>query len=177
MPNPLAPTTSDSRRVPFLTDRDNSGAPGFQKGVNPETLGSHTTPSLTVLVAPQALVSTGAYADIAAGDALAAGSALAVQAIKPATATRSSLTSTASADTGTSANLVLALNALRKGAIVYNESTAILYLGFSTTAVSATSYTVQIPASGYYEVPFWFSGQLRGIWAAANGFARVTELT
>jgi hypothetical protein len=91
---------------------------------------------------------------------------------KAGTATRSSV-GDAAADT-----LVLAANALRKGATVFNESTAILYLGLGTTAASATNYTVQIPASGYYEVPFWFSGQIRGYWASdAGGNARVTELT
>lgn len=94
-----------------------------------------------------------------------------VQQAKSVTGTRSSV-SAAVADT-----LVLAANTARKGATIFNESTAILYLGLGTTAVSTTSYTVQVPAGGYYEVPFSFSGQIRGYWAAANGSARVTELT
>ena len=98
-----------------------------------------------------------------------------VQLIRPATAARTSLTGTATADSGTSANLVLAANAARKGATVYNESTAVLYLGLGTTNVSVTSYTVQLPAGALYEIPFGFTGQLRGLWAAVNGAARVTE--
>jgi hypothetical protein len=61
MPNPNAPTTADTRRVPFLTDRGNSGAVGFQKGANPSTLGTHTTPSLAAVVVEDVLVSNGAY--------------------------------------------------------------------------------------------------------------------
>jgi len=99
------------------------------------------------------------------------------QLVKSGTAARSSLTSTATADSGTSANLVLAANAARKGVVVYNESTAIMYLGFGTAHVSATDYTYQIPAGATLELPFGFSGQLRAIWTSANGFARITELT
>lgn len=62
MPNPLAPTTSDTRRTPFMTDRDNAGAVGFQKGANPETLGTHTTPSLDTVVVEDVQVSLGAFA-------------------------------------------------------------------------------------------------------------------
>ena len=70
---------------------------------------------------------------------------------------------------------VLGANLERKGVAIYNDSTQVMYLKFGDTA-STTSYTVQIPASGYYEVPFWYAGKLDAIWAAANGNARVTEV-
>lgn len=58
---------------------------------------------------------------------------------------------------------------------VFNDSTAVLYLKYGATA-SATSYTVQIAAGGYYEFPQpTYAGQVDGIWASANGFARVTS--
>jgi peroxiredoxin len=74
---------------------------------------------------------------------------------------------------------VLASNASRKNATFYNDSTATLYLKFGSTAASTTSYTVQIPPNGYYELPNGsiYTGQLTGIWSAANGAVRVTELT
>lgn len=72
--------------------------------------------------------------------------------------------------------LLLAANTARRGATVYNDSTAALSLSLGTAAASATAFTVKVPASGYYEVPFGYSGQIRGIWAAANGAARVTEV-
>lgn len=83
--------------------------------------------------------------------------------------------STSVASSATSVTL-LAANAARKGATVYNESTSVLYVKFGTAA-SATSYTVQVVAAGYYEVPFGYTGIISGIWATANGSARVTELT
>jgi hypothetical protein len=59
------------------------------------------------------------------------------------------------------------------GRTVFNDSTAVLYLAFAATA-SETAYTVQIPADGYYEVPWNYDGVISGIWASANGNARTT---
>lgn len=69
-----------------------------------------------------------------------------------------------------------AANTARRGWTVYNDSTAVLYVKFGAGA-SATSYVVQLAAGGYYEMaaPI-FTGIITGIWAAANGNARVTEL-
>lgn len=59
---------------------------------------------------------------------------------------------------------------------VVNDSTAILYLKFGTTA-STTSYTVQIPAGGYFEFPLpTYPGVVHGIWSSATGSARTTEV-
>jgi len=87
-----------------------------------------------------------------------------------ATATRSDVASSATSVT------VLASNASRKGATVYNDSTKILYLKFGTTAAT-TDCTVRMMPGDYYEVPFGYTGRIDGIWASANGNARVTELT
>lgn len=89
-----------------------------------------------------------------------------------ATSTLSNVASSASSVT------VLALNTSRLGAMIFNDSTATLYLKFGATA-SATSYTVQIPPNGYYELPtpHLYTGIMDGIWSAANGNARVTELS
>lgn len=112
----------------------------------------------------------------AAGDSIAVTGAtspsapILTQSARSTAGTRSSVAA-AVADT-----LILAANALRKGVRVYNDSTALLYLGLGATAVSTTNYTAQVPAGGYY----WednFAGQVRGYWATATGSARVTELT
>lgn len=61
------------------------------------------------------------------------------------------------------------------GRAVFNDSTAVLYLKFGATA-SEASYTVQIAAGGYYEFPHpIYAGQADGIWASANGNARLTS--
>lgn len=81
------------------------------------------------------------------------------------------VTSVASATTNTN---LLQSNVGRLGFAVFNESTAILYLKCAANA-SVSSYTVQIAPSGYYECPFNYNGQVDGLWASANGFARITE--
>lgn len=71
--------------------------------------------------------------------------------------------------------VLLAPNILRLGATIYNDSTSILYVKFGTGA-SASSYTVQLPAQAYYEVPFKYIGHINGYWVSATGHALVTEL-
>lgn len=98
------------------------------------------------------------------------------QAVRSGTGTPSNVASSASSVT------ILASNANRLGATVTNDSTQILYLLLGSSAASTTNYTVQLAGStstgvAYYEVPFGFTGQLTGIWASANGNARVTELS
>lgn len=91
--------------------------------------------------------------------------------------TTGTLTSVA-ATTGAGGAQLLASNASRKAAIIYNDSTAVLYVALTTT-VSATSFTYLVPPGGLLELaqPPNYTGSIFGIWAAANGSARVTELT
>lgn len=86
--------------------------------------------------------------------------------------TNSTVTSVAGSATNVT---LLAANAARRGAAVFNDSTAILYLKLGATA-SSTSHTVQVAASAYYEVPFDYTGIVDGLWASATGSARVTEV-
>lgn len=75
--------------------------------------------------------------------------------------------------------LILASNTSRKGASIQNDSSAVLYLGLGTTTVSATNYSARMVQYAYFEVPFNFTGEIRGIWASdpADGAARITEFT
>jgi hypothetical protein len=85
------------------------------------------------------------------------------------------ITSPASA---TESQVLLAANPNRKsGSSVFNDSTASLYLALGANAASATNFTVEIAARGYYELPKCWKGEVRGAWASANGFSRITELT
>lgn len=70
----------------------------------------------------------------------------------------------------------LASNADRKGATIQNDSSAILFLKLGATA-SPTSYTVRMVSQAYYEVPYGYTGRVDGVWDAAAGAARITELT
>lgn len=92
---------------------------------------------------------------------------------RPSTGTRTQI-----ADT-TVEGVILASNANRLGAQIYNDSTVELVLGLGTTVVTTSNYTVKIFPNGYYEVPAEFTGQIRGLWPTdpATGGAKVTELT
>lgn len=102
-------------------------------------------------------------------------SAVPVQAA-PRAATTATLTNTASSASNV-ANLV-ALNTNRLGLTIFNDSSAILFLKYGTTA-SATSFTYEIPALAQWEMPVdpTYTGRIDGIWASANGNARITEFT
>lgn len=78
---------------------------------------------------------------------------------------------------------LMAANTARIGGTIVNESSAICYVKFGATA-SATSYTVALGPSDYYELPISagqssgvYTGVIDAIWAAANGAARVTEFS
>lgn len=97
--------------------------------------------------------------------------------------TVSSQTALSSVASSADAVQLLPANKLRQGATVTNESTQDLYLALgSASVVSSTNYTVLMvggsTANGYayYELPFTFQGEVWGIWASANGSARITEM-
>ena len=92
----------------------------------------------------------------------------------PAPATSSAASNVASS---ASSVTILAANAARRGATVFNDSTAVLYLLMGAGTASTSNYSLQMAALTYFEAPFGFTGQLTGIWAAANGNARLTEVT
>lgn len=93
-----------------------------------------------------------------------------------ATLAKSSTVATTSTAASATSVTLLASNANRLGATIFNDSSAILYLKLGATA-SSTSYAVQMSAGSYYEAPFRYSGVIDGIWASATGSARVTELS
>lgn len=76
----------------------------------------------------------------------------------------------------TSSTSILTSNANRLGGTIFNEGAAICYVKLGATA-SITSYTVQIAALGYYEIPFGYTGAIDGITASGTAQLRVTEFT
>lgn len=90
----------------------------------------------------------------------------------PATGTLTSVTSSASDGT------ILAANTSRKGVLIDNESTAVLYLLFAVGTSSTSNYSIRVPSGGNFSFnPGEYTGIIKGIWASANGFARVTEFS
>jgi hypothetical protein len=93
-----------------------------------------------------------------------------VGALSPAAATLASVPSSA-----TSVTLFAGGGGFVNGRVIYNDSTAVLYVAFAATA-SETAYTVQVAAGGFYEFPIpMYGGVVSGIWASANGNARLTS--
>jgi hypothetical protein len=78
------------------------------------------------------------------------------------------------ASSATNVTLFAAIGSV-KGRAIWNDSTSVLYVKYGATA-STTSYTVQLAAGAYYEFPqACYAGIVDGIWASANGSARVTS--
>lgn len=88
--------------------------------------------------------------------------------------------STAAAATAVTAatetTTLLAANENRKGASVWNDSSATLYLEMGST-VSSSDYAVAMGAGDYFEVPYGYTGMITGVWTTATGRAMVREFT
>lgn len=88
----------------------------------------------------------------------------------PTAGTQSNVASSASDVT------ILASNSSRKGFYVFNDSTQVLYLLLSNATSSATVFTQKMAAGDSFSAaPGTYTGIVKGIWASANGSARVTE--
>lgn len=72
---------------------------------------------------------------------------------------------------------ILAANPNRKGASIYNNSTANLLVDLipATGSVDAATFGLKIPSQSYYELPFGYTGAIMGLWDAVNGSALVRE--
>lgn len=100
-----------------------------------------------------------------------------IAAAGPATGTKANVSDTNSSVT------ILAANAARLGALVWNDSTAILYLDLSGGTASPTSASLALQPGSVFELQIGrnglpYTGLITGIWSAdASGAARVTEFT
>lgn len=94
-----------------------------------------------------------------------------IKASRSSTGTHSNVASSASSVA------ILASNANRLGASIFNDSGAILYLDTTGGTASTTNYTLQLAPNSYFEMPFNYTGLITGIWASATGNARVVEYT
>lgn len=72
---------------------------------------------------------------------------------------------------------LLTANAARRGFIIYNDSSSILYVKCAATA-TATSWTWRLQAGEFQEqIGPCHTGIIDGIWVTATGTARVTEFS
>ena len=97
-------------------------------------------------------------------------SPLQTTAAKPSAGSNSSVTATVASST------VLAENASRLGATIYNEGASTCYISLTSVATT-TSYTLQVASGGYFECPFWYTGIISGITASGTAVLRITEVT
>lgn len=83
-----------------------------------------------------------------------------------------------SVDSTTSSVTILAANAARLGATIYNTDANALYILLGAGTASATNLSWSIAANSQYEVPYGYTGIIVGVWAAdGTGAAKVTEFT
>ena len=87
------------------------------------------------------------------------------------TATQATITSSATSVT------LLAANAARLQATIFNDSAQPLYVNFAATA-AASVFVVKMLPGQYYELPqpAW-AGVISGLWANVDGSAKVCEMT
>lgn len=77
------------------------------------------------------------------------------------------------------ASVVLAAaNATREAGVIYNDSTANLYVSFAATS-STAAFTIKLGAGQAYDLGNGrvYRGVISGIWDAANGHAMITEIS
>lgn len=92
------------------------------------------------------------------------------------TTNKASTSSVTSTSASTSSVTILASNANRVAATIFNTSSKVMYIKLGATA-STSSFTTQLFANSYWEVPTDYTGQIDAIWAGTGGAALVTELT
>lgn len=111
----------------------------------------------------------------ARGQATMAGSLSVVTASDQLGSSTASLSSVASS--ATSVQLLAANSSRRRTMIVNDSASATLYVKFGTTA-SSSDYTFKLNPGDMYESPTQpvYTGRIDGIWSAAVGNARITEM-
>lgn len=73
--------------------------------------------------------------------------------------------------------VLLAANAARRTAVIYNDSGKTLYVAFAATATTA-AYTYPVPSHSTLELPLnGYTGVISGILPSGSGNAVVTEVT
>jgi hypothetical protein len=173
--NALSLTTAGALRIDGSgTTQPVSGTVTVNQGTSPWVTSVSGTVAVTQSTSPWIVAGGGTAGTPASGVVTVQGisgmTPLSVVADKAAT---SSVTSVASSASNVQ---LLASNANRVFASIYNESSKQVFIKLGTTA-SNTSYSILLMPNSYWEVPSDWTGEIDAIWSAANGSARITELT
>lgn len=73
---------------------------------------------------------------------------------------------------------LLASNGNRKGGLIHNATTEILYVRLEAAAVTTALFSEVLHPSQTMNIPAVYTGEIRGIWAGAGaGNANITELS
>jgi hypothetical protein len=79
-------------------------------------------------------------------------------------------------DASATAVTVAPANTFRRGAILWNDSTAACYIKFGSAA-GVNDFTWRLATQSGYELPVpIYQGEISAIWEAANGGMQITEL-
>ena len=98
--------------------------------------------------------------------------ALAVAETQPIGAGRANATTATSATTDA---ILLPARSDRRSATIFNDSTAVLSVRYGFDAASTSVYSEQVAAGATIPIPAGYTGEVHGVWASANGQARITE--
>lgn len=90
---------------------------------------------------------------------------------------RNSTTTYSSVNASTNVQTLVVENGSRVGLMIFNASTANLYLRIDADA-STSDYFVKLPSNALYEMPRnYFTDKVTGIWDAVDGSAKITEIS
>lgn len=172
--------TSSSTQIGKKAVAGSSVAVSGGTNVGAQEVGTHVDDA-AFTVANSTVSAIAALADETSPDSVDEGDAGALRMtldrmLHTVTRMRSSTATLSNVSTSTTNATVLAANALRIGATIFNESAQAMYVKLGTTA-SSSSYTINMASNSYYEVPSGYTGRIDGVLASATGTARVTELT
>lgn len=94
----------------------------------------------------------------------------------PVTASLSTTGTITSVANSMTTGVLLALNAARRGFMIFNDSLTVVFLAFSATA-STTAFSVKLQPGAEYEPGIDYTGVISAISSAAVGACRITEFT
>lgn len=72
---------------------------------------------------------------------------------------------------------LLARNAQRKGAVINNTASTMLYVACTAAPAAAEAFTYCLPPRSSTDLPFGYTGPVNGLWAdnPGDGWAVITE--